>query len=110
MKLLLDQNLSHRLISQLPAEFSASAHVRDVGLLDADDLAVWKFAAKNGFAVLSKDSDFQQRALLFGQPPKIVWLRVGNLGTDAIAALLKTRRFDILEFDADPAESILILS
>ena len=39
MKLLFDQNLSHRLVGQLAAEFPDSAHVRDVGLAAADDHA-----------------------------------------------------------------------
>jgi predicted nuclease of predicted toxin-antitoxin system len=110
MKLLLDQNLSHRLVAQLAVEFSGSAHVRAVGLLNAADEAVWSYARTNGFVVLSKDSDFQQRALLYGHPPKVIWLRVGNIRTAAIAAFLRNRQADILAFAADPTESILVLS
>jgi predicted nuclease of predicted toxin-antitoxin system len=110
MKLLLDQNLSHRLVSQLAVGFSGSTHVRAVGLLDADDERIWDYAKRNGFSIVSKDSDFQQRALLYGHPPKVIWLRLGNSGTNAVAALLRTRQADILAFDADPMEAILILS
>jgi predicted nuclease of predicted toxin-antitoxin system len=35
MKLLFDENLSHRLVAQLGAEFPGSVHVRDVGLAPA---------------------------------------------------------------------------
>lgn len=31
--------------------------------------------------VVSKDSDFRQLAFLFGPPPKVMWLRVGNAST-----------------------------
>ena len=64
MKLLFDQNLSHRLVGQLAAEFPGSAHVRDVTLAAAPDPDVWAYAAANGFLIVSKDTDFQQRALL----------------------------------------------
>ena len=54
--------------------------------------------------------DREQRALLRGSPPKIIWLRVGNNSTAAVAALLRTRRKEILAFDADPSASFLALS
>jgi predicted nuclease of predicted toxin-antitoxin system len=39
---------------------------------------VWSYAREHGFAILSKDSDFHQRSLLYGHPPKVVWVRKGN--------------------------------
>jgi predicted nuclease of predicted toxin-antitoxin system len=110
MKLLLDQNLSHRLVGQLAAEYPGSAHVRDVGLARAPDPQLWAFAAANGFALVSKDSDFQHRAQVHGHPPKVIWIRLGNCTTAAVATLLRTRQRDVLAFDADPAASILALS
>jgi predicted nuclease of predicted toxin-antitoxin system len=110
MKLLFDQNLSFRLIGQLAIEFPGSQHVRNVGLMSAPDSAVWAFAARNSFAVTSKDADFQQRALLLGHPPKVVWVRLGNCSTAAIAALLRSRQQVLLTFDADPSASFIALS
>lgn len=78
MKLLFDQNLSPRLPRLLADLFPDSVHVRDVGLRDAPDADIWRFAKENGFVIVSKDSDFQQRSLLYGFPPKFVWVRVGN--------------------------------
>ena len=57
MKLLFDQNLSHRLVGQLAAEFPGSAHVRDAALAAAPDMDVWAYAAANDFAIVSKDTD-----------------------------------------------------
>jgi predicted nuclease of predicted toxin-antitoxin system len=110
MKLLFDQNLSFRLVAQLAAEFPASEHVRNIGLASAPDPAVWAFAAANGFTIVSKDVDFQQRALLLGHPPKVVWVRLGNCSTDAVAALLRSSQTVLREFDADPSASFLALS
>lgn len=110
MKLLFDQNLSPRLVGLLAAEFPGSAHVRDIGMAAAPDPAVWAHAAAGGFTVVSKDTDFQQRALLYGHPPKVVWVRLGNCSTAAVAALLRFRLADVQAFVADPAASFLALS
>jgi predicted nuclease of predicted toxin-antitoxin system len=110
MKLLFDQNLSHRLAAHLAAEYPGSAHGRDVGLAAAPDPAVWAYAAANGFVIVSKDTDFQQRALLYGHPPKVIWIRLGNCPTAAVANLLRSRLADIRAFEADPVASFLALS
>jgi predicted nuclease of predicted toxin-antitoxin system len=110
MKLLFDENLSHRLVGQLATEFPGSAHVREVGLATAADADVWDHAASNGFVIVSKDTDFQQRALLYGHPPKVIWVRLGNCTTAAVAALLRSRLADIQAFEGDPIAAFLALS
>lgn len=110
MKLLFDQNLSHRLVALLAAEFPDTQHVRNLGMAAASDPDVWAYAAQQGFAIASKDTDFQQRALLRGHPPKVVWVRLGNCSTDDVADLLRTHLTDLLVFEADPATSFLALS
>lgn len=110
MKLLFDQNLSTRLVRLLAAEFPGSQHVRDAGLAAAPDPAVWTHAAAQGLVIVSKDSDFQHRALLLGHPPKVVWIRLGNCSTAAVAGLLRSRQADLLAFEADPTASLLALS
>ncbi|HJT22251.1 MAG TPA: DUF5615 family PIN-like protein [Nitrospira sp.] len=109
MKLLFDQNISHRLVATLQQEFSGSQHVREVGLRESTDIAVWQFAAQNGFAILTKDADFHQRSFVFGQPPKIIWLRIGNCPTAAIQTLLRRRAKEIATFFSDPESAFLIL-
>lgn len=84
MNLLFDQNLSHRLVRSLAEIFPHSSHVRDIGLGRTDDEAVWQYAAAEGFAIVSKDSDFHQLSFLRGHPPKVVWIRRGNCSTDEI--------------------------
>jgi predicted nuclease of predicted toxin-antitoxin system len=110
MKLLFDQNLSHKLVGLLSAEFPGSAHVRDVGLGRAPDPDVWAHAKAKDFMIVSKDTDFQQRALLYGHPPKVIWIRLGNCTTLSVATLLRLRMADIAAFAADPNASFLALS
>ena len=54
MKLLFDQNLSHRLVAVLAAEFPDSRHVRDFGMEDASDPVIWKHAAQSGLVIVCK--------------------------------------------------------
>lgn len=80
MKLLFDENVSHRLPESLANEFPDSAHVRTAGLRGADDRQIWDYARDQGFAIVSKDTDFRERSYVDGAPPKVVWLDVGNAG------------------------------
>lgn len=109
MKLLFDQNLSHRLVQALQKEYPDSRHVREVGLQEASDSAVWQYAAQQGFAIVTKDADFHQRSFLFGHPPKVIWVRVGNAPTAVIEALLRRRVADAGAFASDPESALLIL-
>jgi predicted nuclease of predicted toxin-antitoxin system len=110
MKLLLDQNLSYKLVGQLSTEFPSSSHVRDAGLARATDPLVWQHAKANRFTIVSKDTDFQQRAMLYGHPPKVIWIRLGNCSTSSVAALLRSRSAEIAAFEADLNASFLVLS
>ena len=56
MRLLVDQNLSPRLVAALATLYPESTHVRDVGLATADDDVVWRYAADQGFTIVSKDA------------------------------------------------------
>jgi predicted nuclease of predicted toxin-antitoxin system len=109
MKLLFDQNLSARLTRLLDDLYPGSIHVREVGLREAEDAAIWEYAKQNGFAVISKDSDFQSRSLLFGSPPKFIWLRVGNCSVRFIEELLRKHSVTIHAFDIAPEKAHLML-
>ena len=109
MKLLFDQNLSPQLARLLSDIYPNSVHVRDIGLRDATDTAIWTHAKQHGFVIVSKDSDFQPRSLLYGHPPKFVWLRVGNCPTRDIEDLLRRRSAAIHAFERNPSESHLML-
>ena len=78
MKLLFDQNLSPRLPRVLTGIYPESLHVRGIDMRDATDTQIWEYAKTHDFVIVSKDSDFQARSLLYGSPPKFIWLRVGN--------------------------------
>ncbi|MFT4033459.1 MAG: DUF5615 family PIN-like protein [Siphonobacter sp.] len=88
MKLLFDQNISHRIISKIVIAFPDASHVREVGLRNADDRTIWNYALSNGYTIVTKDDDFEKFHLVWGFPPKVIWLKVGNCLTEEIARIL----------------------
>jgi len=109
MRLLLDQNLSFKLIDIITSAFPGSKHVNDFDLVRASDASVWSLAKENDFAIVSKDADFASPALLRGQPPKLIYIRIGNCTTDRIGQLLLDSNDVIKGFLGDPVESVLTL-
>ena len=110
MKLLFDQNLSPGLVGRLADLYPESVHVRERGLERANDSVVWQYAAEHSFAIVSKDSDFHQRALLHGHPPKVVWVRLGNCTTADVEHLLRHRSTAIQQFSEDEEAAFLALA
>ena len=109
MKLLLDENVSDRIVQRIADLFPGSTHVKSVDLKEADDRIIWDWAKEHGFAIVSKDTDFYQRAVVFGSPPKFIWLRVGNWPTSMITNLLRSRSEIIGQFVESETESLLVL-
>ena len=110
MKLLFDQNISPRLVAELNDLFPGSTHVRELNLQTAPDHRIWFYAAEHGFALASKDSDFQQRSFLEGAPPKVIWVNLGNCTTAEVREALPSRSDEILRFNEDAEESFLVIS
>ncbi len=110
MKLLFDQNLSHKLVRRLDDLFPNSVHVREVSLTEAGDTLVWAYAKDHDLIIVSKDSDFHQRSFLYGYPPKVVWVRLGNCSTADVERVLRTNYEAIKDFYEDRAAAFLSLS
>ncbi|MCB9282997.1 MAG: DUF5615 family PIN-like protein [Lewinellaceae bacterium] len=103
----MDNNISQRLCKKLDAIFPGIVHVEDVGLDDSTDELVWDYARSNGLTIVSKDSDFNNILLLHGYPPKVVWLRCGNVPTSFVEQLLKNRATGIHQFIKNSKPGIL---
>jgi predicted nuclease of predicted toxin-antitoxin system len=110
VKLLFDENLSPELVPLVADLFPESVHIRDVGLKSAEDPLVWQYAKDNRLIIVSKDSDLHQRSFMFGHPPKLVWIRLGNCSTADVARLLRRRFAAITIFYEDSEAAFLALS
>jgi predicted nuclease of predicted toxin-antitoxin system len=107
MKLLVDQNISHRIIQPVSHLFTSLFHVRDLALTNADDHEIFMFAKENGFdAVVTIDDDFVKLLNLFSSPPKIIWIRTGNCSTSALSEIL-AGKYDAIKVFIESGEYIL---
>jgi predicted nuclease of predicted toxin-antitoxin system len=109
VKLLLDENLSRKLVVRLAQLYPESAHVGEFGLLASPDREVWEFAKAGGFVIVSTDSDFYEFATTLGPPPKVVWLRRWTHPTKDAEQLLRREAVRITDFAADPELGVLVL-
>lgn len=109
MRLLFDQNLSPRLVDTLSDIYPDSMHVQTVGLDRAGDEEVWNYARQNRLIIVTKDTDFHERSVILGAPPKVVWIRRGNCSTAMIEQILRRHLDDTQRLATDSEISYLIL-
>ncbi|MBD2719457.1 MULTISPECIES: DUF5615 family PIN-like protein [unclassified Synechococcus] len=110
VSLLLDENLSERLLPLLSDRFPESGHVRLLGLGGADDLTIWDRARADGDLLVTKDEDFLRLSMSRGFPPKVICLAIGNAGNASTAALLLDHAAAIEDFSNHPEAGFLMLS
>ncbi|HEY9601565.1 MAG TPA: DUF5615 family PIN-like protein [Allocoleopsis sp.] len=101
MKLLFDQNLSRKLVTRLADIFPNASHVQLHGLAEKTDTEIWNFAKQNDFCIVTQDADFAERSRLYGSPPKVVWLRCGNVPTNQVESLIRSGQEAIQELLAN---------
>lgn len=109
MKLLFDQNLSPALVQVLSDVFPQSQHVSRLGLDRVQDREVWEYARDHGYTLVSKDSDFHDLSVLYGAPPKVVWIRRGNCSTKQIELILRNKFENIKSLIDNPESSYLVI-
>ena len=96
MKLLLDANISWRLIAKLNPHFEECLHVDNIGLtVPAKDVEIWNYAQANDCIIVTNDDDFLNLANTKGFPPKVVLLRTGNQSNNFLGDLLIKHQKDI---------------
>lgn len=87
MKLLLDENISRRVVPFIQDLYPESTQVALVGLENTGDKLIRQYAIDNGFVIVTKDADYYDMTVLYWQPPKLIWLKMGN---QSKAATIKT--------------------
>jgi predicted nuclease of predicted toxin-antitoxin system len=95
VKFLVDANLPPRLCVWLRLQGHEAEHLFDRNLLTATDTQIWQHGSVENLVILSKDVDFYDRALLFGAPPQVVHVAVGNCSNTQLFELLAHEWADI---------------
>jgi predicted nuclease of predicted toxin-antitoxin system len=88
MKLLLDENLSRRLIPFLLEAYPDSTQVVLCGMESSSDLELWAFALANNYVIVTRDADFEELSLIRGHPPQVIWLKTRNQSRAATLKIL----------------------
>ncbi len=109
MKLLFDQNLSPKLVKHLADLYPDSNHVYRLGIDLVPDEEMREYARREGFVIVTKDSDFSDLCILLGFPPKVIWIRRGNCSSRDIESILRDHNSDIEALDRDEVMGILTL-
>jgi predicted nuclease of predicted toxin-antitoxin system len=109
VRLLFDENLSPRLVGLLSDVYPGCTHVHLLGMDEADDAEIWRFAAAEGFTIATKDADFGQKSFAYGHPPKVIWIRLGNCTVADSANLLRERYILIHHFHESREAALLQL-
>ncbi|MBM4125371.1 MAG: hypothetical protein FJ246_10570 [Nitrospira sp.] len=78
MKFLVDANLPPGLATWLREHTHDAIHVNDQSGLSLDDRAIFDFARRHGYIIITKDEDFAVLATLGDRPAAVVWVRFGN--------------------------------
>lgn len=96
MKLLIDANISYRLVKLLSESNIDSLYVSKTGLPQpAKDSQIWDFAKQNNYTILTFDADFKLLEDLRGFPPKVILFNTGNSSTKYILKTLLNKLKDI---------------
>lgn len=108
-RLLLDENLSERLLPLLTTRFPDSQHVRLLGFSGANDHILWELARREGYVLVSKDEDILDLSVSRRCPPKVVCLAIGNASNTQKASLLLVQADVIEAFWDHPEAGFLLL-
>jgi predicted nuclease of predicted toxin-antitoxin system len=109
MKLLLDENLSKRLVPFLQHDFPGSTQVVLLGMQSASDKDVWQKAKDDAYVVVTRDADFQELSLVWGSPPQVIRLRTPNQTRAAVLKLLLDNKEFIFSALVDDARASIEL-
>ncbi|UTW66119.1 DUF5615 family PIN-like protein [bacterium SCSIO 12643] len=109
MKLLIDQNISKRIIDSISDIFPGSLHITGTQLSNYSDLEVWNYALKNDFILISTDPEVFDRCVLSEDSPKTVFVFSEIMTTNKMEWALRINQEDIERFyNEDPASCLRI--
>ena len=109
MKLLLDENLSRRLVTALQEHFPGSSQLALLGLERASDPQLCDYAARYGFVICSKDDDFRRLVAARGYRPRLIHVALGNASNDAVLAALLAAADPLQAAFDDPATGMVVI-
>jgi predicted nuclease of predicted toxin-antitoxin system len=84
VKFIVDAQLPPALVQLLRESGCEAVAVREIGLRDATDAKIWRYAVHVQAVIVTKDKDFAERCLYSRDQLVIVCLRIGNTSNQAL--------------------------
>jgi len=110
VKLLFDEMLAPSIVHRLTDLFPDSAHVRNLGLKQTPDTDVWHQAKNLGYAIVTMDKDFANLSLVWGAPPKVILLQLGNCSVQQMEDRIRRDAVRISEFVTNSPKGLLVIT
>lgn len=88
MKILIDANLSWRLIRFFDKHNIEAVHVNRLRGAPLDDNDIWLHAKQHGYVILTQDVDYSALVEQDASGPSVISLRTGNLSNSRVELLL----------------------
>ena len=110
-RLLIDENLPFSLGVRLGVDYIHASRIAE----QATDTLLWQTARENDWIVLTRDTDFFDRLLRHGVPPRVIWIRLGNVRKSDLLRIVEERwpaiqqlvqANDLIEVYADRLEAL----
>ncbi|MEX0780937.1 MAG: DUF5615 family PIN-like protein [Balneolales bacterium] len=109
MKFLIDVQLPPNLCKWVEEKKDHARHAIDIqNGLTLSDVELWQIAVDQKEIIITKDSDFLDRYLLFGSPPRILYISVGNCSNKKLFEILDVHWNTIYSLFKNGSEVILV--
>lgn len=110
MKLLLDQNISQNIISSIADIYPDSSHINTLELTDKSDLAIWEYALKNDYILVTTDSTFFDKNVLSEKSPRIICVHGESITTTKMEWIIRVNENAISQFSEtnEPSNCLMI--
>jgi predicted nuclease of predicted toxin-antitoxin system len=97
MILWIDAQISPRIAPWIKQNLDIEAvPLRELGLRDADDMAIFVAAKNAEAAIITKDEDFAILVEKLSAPPQIIWLTCGNTSNSRLKEILASAFGDVI--------------
>ncbi len=93
--------MSFRIKNLLVSAFPNAQHISDFGGSTKSDKEIWEFAKMHNLVIVTFDADFYDFSVIWGHPPKIIWIRSMYQTTHTVSGLLLKYELNIKDFLKD---------
>jgi len=107
-KFIIDAQLPPALARYLSSLGEDAIHVLDIDMMEASDSMIWDFSLSKNLIIITKDEDFQIRASVSTEPPKLIWVRLGNTSKKALLQFFK-KQWSQIKIELDKGEILIEL-